>query len=123
MQVGFSHRNQLQNRGEIMKVFLEPVVSPVDNKAMGSILHELRRKSGYTAEDVCYLLGLESPRAIYKWENGQSRPSYEHLWALSSRVYHVSLDSLFSEAGESCDSPVALLKRIFEFLEKMKGTK
>ena len=88
-----------------MKVYTS-IVRDIDKKATGLVLYNLRTKSSFTTENICALMGLESPRAIYKWENGQSKPELKHLLALS-RLYGVSLESIVRYTGEADDSPVA----------------
>ena len=82
-------------------------VRTIDKKATGLVLYNLRVNSGYTTEDICCFMGLESPRAIYKWESGQSLPVLDHLMALCQCVYHVPIESVIRYTGESSDSPVA----------------
>lgn len=103
-----------------MKNVYTSIVRKIDRKETGLVLYSLREKAKFTHEEICCYMGLESPRAIYKWENGQSMPDYEHLFALAV-LYGVPVESIIRYAGESSDSPVAvfikvpaLRKRLFE---------
>ena len=90
--------------------YYDAIVNEIDKKETGLVLYRLRVDSGLTTEDVCNLMGLESPRAIYKWENGESMPALKHLMALSS-FYHVPLEHIVRcEDGEADASPIALIK-------------
>ena len=87
----------------------ESIVREINKEATGLELYRLRVKSKLTTEDICDLMGLESPRAIYKWESGQTMPSLKHLMALCG-YYHVTLESIVRcKEGEADASPVALL--------------
>ena len=58
-------------------------------------LQELRKKAGYSQEQLAGLLGL-SRQAVSKWENGTSDPSTVNLLALA-KLYGVSADELLRE--------------------------
>jgi Predicted transcriptional regulators len=53
-------------------------------------LQELRKKAGYSQEQVAELLGL-SRQAVSKWESGQGKPDIDNIVKLTE-VYHVSAD-------------------------------
>lgn len=55
-------------------------------------LQELRKKAGYSQEQVSEMLGL-SRQAISKWESGQGKPDIENIIKLTE-IYHVSADYL-----------------------------
>lgn len=53
-------------------------------------LQELRRKSGYSQEQVAEKLGI-SRQAISKWESGQGNPEIDNVVKLTE-IYNVSAD-------------------------------
>ena len=76
------------------------------NIELGNHLAELRKKHGYSQEDLADKLDI-SRQAISKWENGESDPSTENLIALS-KLYGVSLDELVGNVKpvENDDEPI-----------------
>ena len=59
----------------------------------GARIAQLLRERGLTPRMVQAWLGLESPRAIYKWLNGRCLPTVDHLLALS-RLMEVPMEAL-----------------------------
>ena len=53
-------------------------------------LQELRKKAGYSQEQVADMLGL-SRQAISKWESRQGKPEIDNIIKLTE-IYHVSAD-------------------------------
>ena len=53
-------------------------------------LQELRKKAGYSQEQVAEMLGI-SRQAISKWESGQGNPEIDNVIKLTE-IYHVSAD-------------------------------
>ncbi len=53
-------------------------------------LQELRKRSGYSQEQVAEMLGL-SRQAISKWESGQGKPEIDNIVKLTE-IYNVSAD-------------------------------
>lgn len=53
-------------------------------------LQELRKRSGYSQEQVAEMLGL-SRQAVSKWESGQGKPEIDNIVKLTE-IYHVSAD-------------------------------
>ena len=53
-------------------------------------LQELRKKAGYSQEQVAELMEL-SRQAVSKWESGQGKPDVDNIVKLTE-VYHVSAD-------------------------------
>ncbi len=60
------------------------------NMDIAQRLQELRKKAGYSQEQVAELLGL-SRQAVSKWESGQGKPDIDNIVKLTE-VYHVSAD-------------------------------
>lgn len=55
-------------------------------------LQELRKKAGYSQEQLAEMLGI-SRQAISKWESGQGNPDLDNLTKLTE-IYAVSADYL-----------------------------
>lgn len=53
-------------------------------------LQELRKKAGYSQEQVAEMLGL-SRQAVSKWESGQGKPEIDNIVKLTE-IYNVSAD-------------------------------
>lgn len=58
-----------------------PVIDPV---ATGENIVRLRKERGMTVRDLQDWFGFEEPRAIYKWQHGETLPSVDTLYALSA---------------------------------------
>jgi transcriptional regulator with XRE-family HTH domain len=58
-----------------------PVIDPV---ATGENIVRLRKERGMTVRDLQMWFGFEEPRAIYKWQQGQTLPTIDNLYALSA---------------------------------------
>jgi len=65
----------------IMSLTQFPVI---DLKATGANIVKLRRERGLTVRDLQRYFGFEEPQAIYKWQRGQSLPTVDNLYALST---------------------------------------
>ena len=77
-----------------MKKF--PVLDPV---ATGARIRELRNAKRLTVDDVREFLGLESTQAIYKWQRGESLPTIDNLYALST-LFETSVDNILIGSRE-----------------------
>lgn len=83
-----------------------PVIDPV---ATGMNIVRLRKARGLSVRDLQRWFGFEDPRAIYKWQTGQSLPTVDHLLALSA-LLEVSMNEiivckaqiLLARQGGSC---------------------
>ena len=64
------------------------------NVEVAQRLAELRRKKGYSQEELAEKLGL-SRQAVSKWERAESSPDTDNLIALA-RLYGTSLDELLA---------------------------
>ena len=53
----------------------------IDLEATGKNIIRLRKQKGLTVKDLQNWFGFEEPRAIYKWQTGQSLPSIDNLYA------------------------------------------
>ena len=66
-------------------------------------LYELRKKNGYSQEELAAKLGL-SRQAVSKWERAEASPDTDNLVELA-KLYGISLDELLD-----------LWKAVFRFM-------
>lgn len=71
----------------------------LDAVATGARIKELRKQNKLTVEAMRDFLGLESTQAIYKWQRGESLPSIDNLYALST-LFNTSVDSILRGSRE-----------------------
>lgn len=64
-------------------------------KNFGSNLSGLRKRKGYTQEELAEILGV-SPQAVSKWENGLSCPDITLLHEIA-HLFYVSIDELLND--------------------------
>lgn len=69
---------------------VENLQMEVVNVDIAERLQALRKKAGYSQEQVAEMLGL-SRQAISKWESGQGKPEIDNVIKLTE-IYHVSAD-------------------------------
>lgn len=69
---------------------IENIQTEVMNMDISERLQELRKKEGYSQEQVAEMLGL-SRQAISKWESGQGKPEIDNIIKLTE-IYRVSAD-------------------------------
>lgn len=67
-----------------------PVIDPV---ATGANIKRLRIQRGMRVQEVQHWFNFEEPRAIYKWEKGQTLPSVDNLVALGE-LFDVMVDDI-----------------------------
>ena len=73
---------------------MEKRVFPViDLVATGNNIRRLRLERGMTVKDLQKYFGFEEPRAIYKWQKGETLPSVDNLYALG-KVFEVPMDQI-----------------------------
>ena len=56
----------------------------IDPEATGRQIVRLRKERGLTVRDMQNWFGFDAPQAIYKWQKGQTLPSVDNLYALST---------------------------------------
>ena len=56
----------------------------IDMAATGSVIKALREQNGYSVQDVQEYFGFDQPQAIYKWQRGETLPTVDNLYALST---------------------------------------
>ena len=75
-----------------------PVIDPV---ATGRNIERLRKLKGLRVKDLQRFFNFEEPRAIYKWQRGQTLPSLDNLFALSA-ILGVPMDAIIVGREELC---------------------
>ena len=54
----------------------------IDLVATGENIRRMRLERGLSVRDLQAYFGFEEPRAIYKWQKGETLPSVDNLYAL-----------------------------------------
>ena len=72
-----------------------PVIDPV---ATGENIRRLRLERGFSVRALQTYFGFEEPRAIYKWQKGETLPSVDNLYALG-KLFDVSMDQILIPAA------------------------
>ena len=85
-----------------------PAIDPVET---GRNIVRLRKERGLSVRDIQAWFNFEEPRAIYKWQSGQTLPSVDNLYALSV-LLEVPMDSVIvgmdsSQYSEPQEIPAA----------------
>src|SRR5262249_40031736 len=84
----------------------QPAVSPLGPPPhAGDLLRAMRRRRGWTQEQVAGTLGGERP-AIARWERGERLPATEHLQALCSALGAREEELLALTTGAFTAAPV-----------------
>ncbi len=65
----------------------------IDLIATGQNIMRLRKERGLSVRDLQAYFGFEQPQAIYKWQQGQSLPTVDNLYALSI-LLEVTVDEI-----------------------------
>lgn len=65
----------------------------IDLVATGDNIRRLRMERGLTVRELQSYFGFEEPRAIYKWQRGESLPTVDNLYALGN-LLEVPLDQI-----------------------------
>ena len=65
----------------------------IDPIATGRNILSLRMERGLSVRDIQHYFNFDEPRAIYKWQAGQSLPSLDNLYSLSA-LFDVPMDSI-----------------------------
>ena len=65
----------------------------IDLVATGNNIRRLRMERGLTVRDLQSYFGFEEPRAIYKWQKGESLPTVDNLYALGN-LLEVPMDQI-----------------------------
>ena len=97
---------------------MENVQMEVMNMDISERLQELRKKEGYSQEQVAEMLGL-SRQAISKWESGQGKPEIDNIIKLTE-IYNVSADDILL-GTEKVSVPVPEKKELSHEYKKAIG--
>ena len=97
---------------------IENKQTEVMNMDISERLQELRKKEGYSQEQVAEMLGL-SRQAISKWESGQGKPEIDNIIKLTE-IYHVSADYILLGI-EKVSAPVPEKKELSHEYKKAIG--
>ena len=97
---------------------IENIQTEVMNMDISERLQELRKKEGYSQEQVAEMLGL-SRQAISKWESGQGKPEIDNIIKLTE-IYHVSADYILL-GTEKVSAPVPEKKELSHEYKKAIG--
>ena len=81
-------------------------------------LQDLRKKAGYSQEQLADLLGI-SRQAVSKWEASQGKPETDNIIKLTE-IYHVSADYILL-GTESAASPAPAKKMPKEYRQAVKA--
>lgn len=65
----------------------------IDLAATGDNIRRLRMARGLTVRDLQSYFGFAEPRAIYKWQKGETLPTVDNLYALGA-LLEVSLEQI-----------------------------
>ena len=83
-------------------------------------LQELRKKTGYSQEQLADMLGL-SRQAVSKWESRQGKPEIDNIIKLTE-IYHVSADYILLGIDPSAQAPAPEKKKVAkEYREAIKS--
>ena len=88
----------------------------IDLPATGDNIRRLRMERGMTVRDLQSYFGFGEPRAIYKWQKGETLPSVDNLYALGN-LFEVPMDQILvpvavqlhivgEQQAETCCSPL-----------------
>ena len=82
---------------EEMLLEIVPVLGTVDLAATGENIRQLRKARRITVAQIQDFLSLETPRSIYKWQQGAALPTVENLLGLSI-LLNVSMNDIIKVA-------------------------
>ena len=70
----------MKNRERGVAGLIFPVIDMVET---GRNIKALREQNGYSVQDVQLYFGFDQPQAVYRWQQGETLPSVDNLYALS----------------------------------------
>ena len=68
-------------------------IPTIDLAQTGANIVTLRKAAGLTVADIQMVFGLNSPQAIYKWQNGTALPTVDILIVLAAQL-NVRIDDI-----------------------------
>lgn len=98
---------------------IENLQTEVVNMDIGERLQTLRKKAGYSQEQVAEMLGL-SRQAISKWESGQGKPEIDNIVKLTE-IYNVSADYILLGTEKEASVSVPVKKELSHEYKKAIG--
>jgi len=98
---------------------IENLQTEVMNVDIAERLQELRKKAGYSQEQVAEMLGL-SRQAISKWESGQGKPEIDNIVKLTE-IYNVSADYILLGTEKEVSVSVPVKKELSHEYKKAIG--
>ena len=69
----------------------------IDLVATGENILRLRKQRDLSVRDLQRYFGFEEPRAIYKWQKGESLPTVDNLYALGT-LFEVPMEQILIPA-------------------------
>ena len=88
----------------------------IDMVKTGQNIVTLRKKAGLSVKDLQDAFGFGTPQAIYKWQRGESMPTIDNLYALST-LFETSVDGILRGSREEDErSSSFYVKIVTEFL-------
>lgn len=98
---------------------IENLQTEVVNMDIAERLQALRKKAGYSQEQVAEMLGL-SRQAISKWESGQGKPEIDNIVKLTE-IYNVSADYILLGTEKEVSVSVPVKKELSQEYKKAIG--
>ena len=74
-------------------VSMEHVYPMIDLQKTGLRIKELREQRGISVKQLQTFLGFEQPQAIYKWQRGESLPTFDNMYAIAC-YFNVKIDDI-----------------------------
>ena len=71
----------------------------IDLAATGRSIERLRKAAGCSVRELQRAMGFSSPRAIYKWQQGQTLPTLDNM-VLLSRLLGRGIEEILVFVGE-----------------------
>lgn len=79
---------------------MQYVTMPTVNLTMtGANIRAIRKQRGLSVKDLQDIFGFATPQAIYKWQQGATLPSVDHLVVLAS-IFDVPMEKILVIEGE-----------------------
>lgn len=65
----------------------------IDMMATGRNIKRIRERRGVSVKELQDFLGFDAPQAIYKWQRGETLPSFDNMYAIACYL-NVSIDEI-----------------------------
>lgn len=95
----------------------------LDLKQSGTLLRYQIRRAGYSVRDIQDYLLLSCPQPVYRWFQGKTLPSVDHLYALS-RLLGVHMEDLLAGSWENPLYRTAFQEKqyLVSYLQQLRGS-